>query len=204
MTRFSNMQRPFMWRKTFTFHPRGVLVGVRTYQTCRGRSGTATMAMAMAAHGLLIVTPSPPLPRASWSGLKPAGCNLALLQRRIAINLKGTRRRQQAVVVAGFLPVDPWAPNTDQQSVASSLFAASLFPYLGFLYHLTKSKTAPKLTLFGFYFLLAFVGATSNVTLSSSTSIHLRWFRLCHGLISRRFLQSVQNAFEVFEHNAVG
>ncbi len=36
----------------------------------------------------------------------------------------------------------------------------SLFPYLGFLYHLTKSGKAPKLTLFGFYFLLAFVGAT--------------------------------------------
>jgi hypothetical protein len=40
------------------------------------------------------------------------------------------------------------------------LFASSLLPYLGFLYHITKSKTSPKLTLFGFYFLLAFVGAT--------------------------------------------
>ena len=46
------------------------------------------------------------------------------------------------------------------QSVAPQLFAVSLFPYLGFLYHLTKSGKAPKLTLFGFYFLLAFVGAT--------------------------------------------
>eukprot|EP00271_Cylindrocystis_brebissonii_P016037 TRINITY_DN39182_c0_g1_i1.p1 TRINITY_DN39182_c0_g1~~TRINITY_DN39182_c0_g1_i1.p1 ORF type:complete len:347 (+),score=17.75 TRINITY_DN39182_c0_g1_i1:159-1199(+) len=59
------------------------------------------------------------------------------------------------------LPVDPWAPGAvDSQSIASSLFAVSLFPYLGFLYHLTRSKTAPKLTLFGFYFLLAFVAAT--------------------------------------------
>jgi hypothetical protein len=50
----------------------------------------------------------------------------------------------------------------DSQSVASQLFAVSLFPYLGFLYFMTRSKTAPGLTLFGFYFLLAFVGATST------------------------------------------
>ncbi|GFP86710.1 hypothetical protein PHJA_000814800 [Phtheirospermum japonicum] len=31
---------------------------------------------------------------------------------------------------------------------------------MGFLYFITKSKSAPRLTLFGFYFLLAFVGAT--------------------------------------------
>lgn len=65
-------------------------------------------------------------------------------------------------IVCGFLPVDPWAPNIDSQSIASQLFAFSLFPYVGFLYFITKSKTAPKLTLFGFYFLLAFVGATSK------------------------------------------
>ncbi|KAJ4951523.1 hypothetical protein NE237_028355 [Protea cynaroides] len=64
------------------------------------------------------------------------------------------------VTVYGFLPVDPWAPTIDSQSVASQLFAVSLFPYLGFLYFITKSQSAPKLTLFGFYFLLAFVGAT--------------------------------------------
>ncbi|KAJ9507636.1 hypothetical protein QJQ45_019188 [Haematococcus lacustris] len=38
--------------------------------------------------------------------------------------------------------------------------AASLLPYLGFLYFLHSSKKTPGLTLFGFYFLLAFVGAT--------------------------------------------
>ncbi|KAJ8553155.1 hypothetical protein K7X08_020548 [Anisodus acutangulus] len=63
-------------------------------------------------------------------------------------------------IVCGVLPVDPWAPNVDSQSIASQLFAFSLFPYVGFLYFITKSRTAPKLTLFGFYFLLAFVGAT--------------------------------------------
>ncbi|XP_039058076.1 uncharacterized protein LOC120201559 [Hibiscus syriacus] len=57
-------------------------------------------------------------------------------------------------------PVDPCAPNIVSESIASQLFAASLFPYVGFLYFITKSKSAPKLSLFGFYFLLAFVGAT--------------------------------------------
>lgn len=46
------------------------------------------------------------------------------------------------------------------QSLASQLFAASLFPYLAFLFYLTRSGKAPKLMLGGFYFLLAFVGAT--------------------------------------------
>ncbi|KAL9230962.1 hypothetical protein vseg_006243 [Gypsophila vaccaria] len=70
------------------------------------------------------------------------------------------KERKRVGRVSGFLPVDPWAPNIDSQSIASQLFAFSLFPYLGFLYFLTKSKNVPKLTLFGFYFLLAFVGAT--------------------------------------------
>ncbi|XP_021757636.1 uncharacterized protein LOC110722669 isoform X1 [Chenopodium quinoa] len=69
-------------------------------------------------------------------------------------------RRRKGGIVCGFLPVDPWAPTIDSQSIASQLFAFSLFPYLGFLYFITKSKSAPKLTVFGFYFLLAFVGAT--------------------------------------------
>ncbi|KAL1826464.1 hypothetical protein ACET3Z_004876 [Daucus carota] len=64
------------------------------------------------------------------------------------------------IVCALPLLVDPWAPSIDSQSIASQLFAVSLFPYLGFLYFITKSKSSPKLTLFGFYFLLAFVGAT--------------------------------------------
>lgn len=78
---------------------------------------------------------------------------------------RSTRRRaprKAAVVRCGLLPVDPWAPTMDSQSVASQLFAVSLFPYLGFLYFMTRSKTAPGLTLFGFYFLLVFVGATST------------------------------------------
>ena len=52
---------------------------------------------------------------------------------------------------------------TLSEVVAPQLFAVSLFPYLGFLYHLTKGQErsgAPKLMVFGFYFLLVFVFAT--------------------------------------------
>lgn len=41
-----------------------------------------------------------------------------------------------------------------------SLFALSLFPYLGFLWFLGKSSQAPKLVMVGFYLLLVFVVVT--------------------------------------------
>ncbi len=41
-----------------------------------------------------------------------------------------------------------------------ALFAVSLFPYLGFLWFLTRSKQAPRLALIGFYMTLVFVGVT--------------------------------------------
>lgn len=41
-----------------------------------------------------------------------------------------------------------------------TLFALSLFPYLGFLWFLTRSGQAPRLALIGFYFTLVFVGVT--------------------------------------------
>ena len=41
-----------------------------------------------------------------------------------------------------------------------TLFAISLFPYLGFLWFLTKSKQTPRLALIGFYVLLVFVAVT--------------------------------------------
>ena len=45
--------------------------------------------------------------------------------------------------------------------IAGGLFAFSLFPYLGFLYHLGKPETkTPELGLFGFKFLLAFVAVS--------------------------------------------
>ncbi|WP_017300318.1 DUF3593 domain-containing protein [Nodosilinea nodulosa] len=42
----------------------------------------------------------------------------------------------------------------------NTLFAFSLFPYLGFLWFLTRTKETPKLALIGFYALLVFVAIT--------------------------------------------
>lgn len=41
-----------------------------------------------------------------------------------------------------------------------TLFALSLFPYLGFLWFITRSGQMPRLALIGFYVLLVFVGIT--------------------------------------------
>lgn len=41
-----------------------------------------------------------------------------------------------------------------------TLFALSLFPYLGFLWFLTRSGQTPRLALIGFYTTLVFVGIT--------------------------------------------
>jgi heme A synthase len=42
----------------------------------------------------------------------------------------------------------------------NTLFAVSLFPYLGFLWFLTRSQETPRLALIGFYVLLIFVAVT--------------------------------------------
>lgn len=41
-----------------------------------------------------------------------------------------------------------------------TLFAISLFPYLGFLWFLTRSQQVPRLALIGFYGTLVFVAVT--------------------------------------------
>jgi heme A synthase len=41
-----------------------------------------------------------------------------------------------------------------------TLFAVSLFPYLGFLWFITRSGKMPRLALIGFYVLLIFVAVT--------------------------------------------
>lgn len=41
-----------------------------------------------------------------------------------------------------------------------ALFALSLFPYLGFLWFITRSQQMPRLALYGFYATLVFVGVT--------------------------------------------
>lgn len=72
----------------------------------------------------------------------------------------GTSHGKLRVVRARAL-VDPWSISTE--TIVGQLFAASLFPYLGFLYWLTKPRKKTKVpgtSLFGFYFLLVFVFAT--------------------------------------------
>lgn len=44
-----------------------------------------------------------------------------------------------------------------------TLFATSLFPYLGFLWFITRSGQTPRLALIGFYVLLVFVAVTIPV-----------------------------------------
>ncbi|KAG6544793.1 hypothetical protein Mapa_013819 [Marchantia paleacea] len=113
-----------------------------------------------------------------------------------SINIGSVRIRRQCgnrrLIVKAV--VDPWAPGAalDSQSIASSLFAGSLFPYLGFLYHITKSKTSPPMTLFGFYFLLAFVGATTKIHYGTSLS-NVDWL---HG--GAESLLTLTNLFIVF------
>ncbi|MCG6135091.1 MULTISPECIES: DUF3593 domain-containing protein [Nostocaceae] len=41
-----------------------------------------------------------------------------------------------------------------------TLFALSLFPYLGFLWFISRSQQMPRLALYGFYGTLVFVGVT--------------------------------------------
>jgi hypothetical protein len=48
-----------------------------------------------------------------------------------------------------------------------TLFALSLFPYLGFLWFITRSGKMPRLALYGFYGTLVFVGVTIPVGIYS-------------------------------------
>jgi hypothetical protein len=50
------------------------------------------------------------------------------------------------------------------------LFGISLFPYLGFLWFLTRSGQTPKLTLVGFYMTLVFVGVTIPAGIYAQTA----------------------------------
>ncbi|KAK0588301.1 hypothetical protein LWI29_037545 [Acer saccharum] len=79
---------------------------------------------------------------------------------------------RENIIVRGWLlvlPVDtcPWTLNIDSENniVSQLLSFLSLFPYMGFLYFISRSKSTPKLTLFGFYFLLVFVGAAVSAGL---------------------------------------
>lgn len=83
------------------------------------------------------------------------------------------------------------------QTVASNLFASSIIPYAGFLYHLQKSKKAPRLTLIGFRFLLVFVLATIIAGVYGKSHSHEQfiWSLLpnsyCHGAYSLDWLYNL-------------
>ncbi|MEO0408213.1 MAG: DUF3593 domain-containing protein [Cyanobacteria bacterium P01_A01_bin.135] len=51
-----------------------------------------------------------------------------------------------------------------------ALFALSLFPYLGFLWFLTRSGKAPPLALIGFYGTLVFVAVTIPAGIYAKTA----------------------------------
>jgi hypothetical protein len=53
-----------------------------------------------------------------------------------------------------------------------SLFAISLFPYLGFLWFMTKKVETPKIALIGFYLTLVFVAVTIPVGAYAQFSLH--------------------------------
>jgi hypothetical protein len=53
-----------------------------------------------------------------------------------------------------------------------SLFALSLFPYLGFLWFLTRSGQTPRLALIGFYMTLVFVIVTIPAGLYAQSHYH--------------------------------
>jgi len=59
------------------------------------------------------------------------------------------------------------------EDLASSLFAVSLFPYLAFIYFLSRPETkTPKLANFGFQFLLVFVFATIPAGIYAKVAYH--------------------------------
>jgi heme A synthase len=53
----------------------------------------------------------------------------------------------------------------------NTLFAMSLFPYLGFLWFITRTKETPKLALVGFYALLVFVAVTIPAGIYAKVSL---------------------------------
>jgi Protein of unknown function (DUF3593) len=80
----------------------------------------------------------------------------------LASHTKCTRQRHRVALPRATAELsaltDPWSVSSSE-TLASGLFAASLAPYLVFLWQLNRAK-GPKLMNFGFAFLLVFVGAT--------------------------------------------
>ncbi len=69
-----------------------------------------------------------------------------------------------AIHSKGLCPPSPYKRQTikiiEQMLSKETLFGLSLFPYLGFLWFLTRSQQVPRLALIGFYGTLVFVAVT--------------------------------------------
>ena len=127
---------------------------------------------------------------------------LAFTSSRLATNSQtstatATTRR---VATAAFLD-QAWGVSVDQktltETIPQQLFAFSIIPYAGFLYHLTKSKQAPKLTLFGFYFLLVFVFATIPAGIYAKKVYHTTLANVDYLHGSAEFMLTLTNLFIV-------
>lgn len=70
--------------------------------------------------------------------------------------------------------IDPWSVSPEAlDALAGQLFAASLIPYIAFLYFLNSEKVdCPKLANFGFRFLLVFVFATIPAGIYAKVHYH--------------------------------
>eukprot|EP00890_Picochlorum_soloecismus_P003526 jgi/Picsp_1/4174/NSC_01683-R1_at1g64350 f15h21_2 len=117
---------------------------------------------------------------------------------------KCLRRRQpgRSLTISKIWPFDQaWGISIDSktlsETIPQNLFAFSIIPYVGFLYHFTKSKKAPPLTLFGFYFLLVFVFATipAGIYAKKAFGTTLANIDYLHG--SAEFMLTLTNLFIV-------
>jgi hypothetical protein len=116
------------------------------------RPGVPGAGPALRHRGLSPVSVSAPLPRAARGRRAARGGAAA----GVAMQVEGI------VLAAGVVDaVQAQVAALTLDDIAGGLFAVSLFPYLGFLYHLGRPENkTPELGLFGFKFLLAFVGAS--------------------------------------------
>lgn len=110
------------------------------------------------------------------------------------------RRKSTFLVRSGFLD-QAWGVGIDQktltETIPQNLFAFSIIPYIGFLYHLTKSKDTPKLTLFGFYFLLVFVFATIPAGIYAKKVYHTTLANVDYLHGTAEFMLTLTNLFVV-------